>query len=107
MNEHRSWPERNRPTIAKGPFAAVAIGGTNITVDIEAAPVVRSIVARAVHQVRAPQSEAAGLEEQVDRVVPREAYGGERLVAHRRTQRMFRRIHMKIAAKMTTRNEAH
>src|SRR5215213_6978429 len=66
MDQRGLGSERNRTAVAECPFAAIAIRRSDVAVDVETAPVVGPVLARAVHQVRTPQREVAGLEQQVD-----------------------------------------
>src|SRR3546814_6380400 len=56
--------ERAGDAVAAGPFAAVAVGGAHIAVDVEAPVDGRAIGAGAVQRVHVPDCDVAGIEVQ-------------------------------------------
>src|SRR5688572_5946200 len=62
VDQSRFGPQRHRAAVAERPFAAIAILGPDIAVDVEAAQMVRAVRARTVDQIGVPEREIARFE---------------------------------------------
>src|SRR5579863_5819080 len=65
MDQH-GIAERHRRAVTKGPFAAIAILGANIAVQIKAPLARGTIGAGAVNRVKVPERKITGFEHEVD-----------------------------------------
>src|SRR3990170_3217019 len=100
MDQRGLRSQRYWPAVAERPLTAVAVIGADIAVDVESALVVRSVGARAVHEIGAPQRQVAGLEGEVDRLGLGKADCGQRGLGHCSAQGLPRAVHAEVAAQV-------
>ena len=66
MHQRLFRAQSDRLAVAEGPFAAVAVFGADIAVDVETAQMGGGVGARGMDQIRAPQGDVAGFQDQVE-----------------------------------------
>src|SRR5205085_3163645 len=107
MNQSGFRAKWHRRAIAEGPFAAVAIIGANIAVDIETAAVEGTVHTGGVDQIGIPQGEVPRLENQVDHVLRRQASLRQSGIVHRGAKHLGLGVQWQGAAPVAPGNEAH
>ena len=105
--QRRFGPERHWAAIAECPLPPIAVGGPDITVDVEAAIMVRAIGPGAVDQIGIPQGEIARLEREMDRVRSGETDPLQRRVLHLPAEHVIVGVEIEVAEPVAAGNEGH
>ena len=82
MNQHRPWPQRHWSAALKSPLTPIAVGRSNIAIDVEPALVGGAVLPRPMDEIRAPERKIARLKDQIEGIGSRQSDLFERAVGH-------------------------